>query len=232
MPSFAVANMNPGEARCEMFTALLALQDAETIRFLQRITTGDTSDEVTLEHVLPKISGPYLDTGRNAVVRAVLDGTPADYLVFVDSDIAPQVDDFYRLVETAHRHGCDVLSGVYWSASVWGRDLWPVVYRWGVKDGARALVDLTADDLDGLDAGKPPEVDGVGAGFLCLSRSMLERMRARYGDPLPWFVCETRDGVHYGEDLGFCLRCADMGVPVHVLPDLTVAHYKTVRLER
>lgn len=82
--------------------------------------------------------------------------------------------------------------------------------------------DSTYDDL--------ARVAAVGTGFMAIHRTLLREMEARYAQPLPWFEEPVRNGVHYGEDMGFCLRLMDMGYPVLVHRGVTPLHHKTIKL--
>jgi hypothetical protein len=164
-----------------------------------------------------------------------LDHCDSDYLVFIDSDVAPKVPDFYTLVTTAHDHGLGCLSGVYYSPQPGGNrpvGIGPVVFHWG--DADQALPPWELGDLDALPPDEPHPVDVVGAGFLCLSRRLLVDMRDKYPAPSHWFVCQVVDGLFQGEDAGLCHRLADWPLEdsPHVLPGLVANHYKTMPLGR
>jgi hypothetical protein len=234
VPEFTVANINPGLARTEMWNALLALREHDTQALLERLVDPDPEpDPFRLGHIWSKIAGPYLDAARNVMCEGFLDHCSSDYLVFVDSDVAPKVADFYRLVETAHRHQLGCLSGVYHSPQPQrGIGIGPVVFHWGNAD--EALAPWTLEEIDKLDPDVPHMVDVVGAGFLCLSRRLLEEMRGKYPAPSHWFVCQVVDGLFQGEDAGLCHRLADWSDDSrpHVLPGLVATHYKTLPLAR
>ncbi len=125
-----------------------------------------------------------------------------------------------------------------------GDHIGPVVYEWVTRDDLhgekagvptdtfRRLSRKSLEALPGLRFPDDPiiEVDCVGTGFLAMHRSLLTRMEDIYAQPLPWFDEPVRDGIHYGEDMGFCLRVMDMGYPVLVNRAVTVLHHKTIKL--
>jgi hypothetical protein len=81
------------------------------------------------------------------------------------------------------------------------------------------------DSLDPL-----TKVTAVGGGFLMIHRSVLTSLREIHGEPLPYFDEPILDGIHLGEDIGFCIRCADAGFDVWVHRGVQVGHYKHMRL--
>jgi hypothetical protein len=230
VPTFSIANINPGHIRCETAVSWLELQNVDTQRFLTRLTEEHPDpDPVRLDHIWSKIAGPYLDAARNLMVAGFLDHCSSDYLVFIDSDVAPRVDDYYTLVAAAHQHQLGCLSGVYYSPQP-QTGIGPVVFHWGGPEDA--LPPWTIQDLEALDPDRPHPVDVVGAGFLCLSRRLLLEMRDKYEAPLHWFICQTHGGMFQGEDTGLCHRLADWSDDCrpHVLPGLVANHHKTMPL--
>lgn len=176
-------------------------------------------------------SGPYLDAGRNRAVANCLTHAAGtwEWLLFVDSDIEFTPKHITMLL-APYASGaldpitCPLIGGIYanpFNDSVPGEEegadrIGPVAYEW-----------LEVDDLQGELAGVPtftfrrlsrkalaalpPYCEGddvcqvacVGTGFMAIHRSLLTHMEATYPQPLPWFDEPVRDGVHYGEDMGF-----------------------------
>jgi hypothetical protein len=168
-------------------------------------------------------SGPYLDDGRNFLVRVF--NSPelehCDRLLMVDSDIEFSPEDVTKLAED----DLPVVSGVYYNPV--GQGVLPVVYQWGDLDGRHRLLNVT----EWGDEGPISEVDGVGAGFLMIGRDVFHKLEFVYGEPQPWFAEDIVDGIHYGEDLTFCLRAKEAGFSIHVDRDVQVAHHKSARLK-
>lgn len=73
-------------------------------------------------------------------------------------------------------------------------------------------------------------VAAIGTGFLAIHHSLFTSMGQRYGEPMPWFDEPIHQGVHYGEDMGFAIRCAEMGYPVLAHRGVTPLHHKTLKL--
>lgn len=74
------------------------------------------------------------------------------------------------------------------------------------------------------------QVAAIGTGFLAIHHTLLTAMGERYGEPLPWFDEPVHQRVHYGEDMGFAIRCAEMGYPVLAHRGVTPLHHKTLKL--
>jgi hypothetical protein len=151
----------------------------------------------------------YVDDARNHLVRWFLDETDCEYFLSLDSDISFLPTDLHVL----EADGLDCVSGVYYN----------------IFDGVLKPVAKFLDTIPDVD--EPVlEVEGVGAGFLMASRTLLEKMRAEYGEPVPWFAEPVVEGEHYGEDFGFCRRVRELGSAVHLDLRVQLSHYKTVRV--
>lgn len=157
----------------------------------------------------------YVDDARNHLIRWFLDETNCDYFLSLDSDISFTGPDLAQLAADLDG-GLDCVSGCYYN--VFDAELRPVVK---FLDGSR----LVAQQDDPI-----MKVEGVGAGFVMFSREILEKMRAEYDEPCPWFYEPVIDGHHLGEDFGICHRVRELGSTVNVDLRVQLSHYKTVRL--
>lgn len=164
--------------------------------------------------------GNALIADARAIIVAEFLASDYDKLLFVDSDVCWEAGAMVRLLDRKE----DFVAGIYPQR----KD--PIKYcvKWLDKPELQAI--------DGL-----LEVAGVPAGFMCLSRSMLEKMVDQYSDSE--FYCETapnkkawalfadyRIGKHkMGEDYSFCKRWTDMGGKVWIDPEIKMGHvgYKT-----
>jgi hypothetical protein len=181
------------------------------------LTLQERGDMVT---IFDESGNALLADGRAVIVAKFLASDGTD-LVFVDSDVIWERGGLLKLLDAP----VDFVAGIYPQR----KD--PINYcvQW-----------LPGDELwanaDGL-----IEVAGVPAGFMRLTRSMLEKMIAAY--PESEFYVETlddhkayalfdpwRDGViKYGEDYSFCRRWREIGGKVFVQPEILMGHvgYKT-----
>jgi hypothetical protein len=191
-------------------------------------------------------SGPYLDDGRNKAIANALQLPDWEWLLFVDSDIEWQPHHVTTLLEGytydfLNAEDSPVMAGVYVNPFDDGRhadNVGPVVYGWGEyngpgeEDGMMTFVRMSREELADLNNGNGPvcEVEAVGTGFLALHRSLLLTMQDKFDAPLIWFHEPVVGGVHFGEDMGFCLRLRDLGYPVLVNRACTPIHHKTMKL--
>lgn len=198
----------------------------ETCRSL---LTAAVTEGTPVTHTYLLTYGPYLDDARNRVVEKFLT-SPCDLLLFVDSDIEFTIEDI-RLVADATSPTTPVVGGVYYSPKRPGSRS-PVVYTL-VPDmdahyGQAVFTQLTAEQVDAY-ASQPFPADAIGTGFMCIHRSLLDKMLVEFGNPTPWFAEEIVNGVHVGEDMMFCLRADSLGFPPLAHPGVSISHYKIAR---
>jgi GT2 family glycosyltransferase len=190
-------------------------------------------------------SGPYLDDGRNKAIANALQLPDWEYLLFIDSDIEWQphhVTTLFNVVTDTY--AVMALAGVYvnpFDDGLYEDNVGPVVYTWGpyqgpgAEEGMESFQRLTGEALAALPPVSPRvpdlcKVDAVGTGFLALHRDLLLVMQEKFDPPLIWFHEPVVGGVHFGEDMGFCLRLRDLGYPVLVNRACTPIHHKTMKL--
>ena len=167
--------------------------------------------------IFDECGNAIIDDARAIMVQKFLDSDGTD-LVFVDHDVSWQEGALLRLVDAP----VDCVAGIYPQR----KD--PITYtvQW-VPERA----ELWADPETGL-----LEVAGVPAGFMRMTRAMLERMVDAY--PESEFYVESlpekkayalfaswRDGkMKYGEDYSFCRRWREIGGTVWVDPEIKMGH--------
>ena len=121
-------------------------------------------------------------------------------MVWIDSDISWEVDDFVKLVTNDH----DILTGAYLD------ELGRVVAT--RLDGDRV-------SREQLESQEPFEIAWCGFGFVSLSKEVV----AALAEPF------IRDG-EYGEDVAFCKNARAAGFSVWLDPTIRVTHHKTIAL--
>jgi hypothetical protein len=167
-------------------------------------------------------SSANVSAGRNEIVRRFLDESSAPWLVMVDTDMVWPPDAVHRLVASADPVKFPVVGGLCFAKEADTGMLWPTLYT---LIGTEEKPQLARYD-EWLDGEMLP-VAATGAAFLLMHRSVLERVRERgFSDAYPWFQEREFNGQRAGEDATFCLRCASLGVPVHVNTAVDVGHIK------
>lgn len=183
------------------------------------LALADRGDRVT---IFDESGNAMIGDCRGLICAKFLESDATD-LVFVDSDVSWAAGSLVKLVD----HPVDFVAGIYPQR----RDPEAYTVQW-----VQSREHLIADPATGL-----LEVEGVPAGFMRLSRAMLERMVQAYPDTQ--FYCaeapnETvwdlfgayRIGrVKFGEDFSFCRRWRDIGGQVWIDPEIRMGHcgYKT-----
>lgn len=176
--------------------------------------------------VVEEIGNADIARCRSMIVAKFLAQPEATHLVMIDSDVCWEHGGLGRLVDA----GVDFVAGAY-----------PMRVGDGTQFHMRMLPREvhTADPKTGL-----VEVEAVPAGFMCLSRTMLERMVKAYeASKFSFRECpggvaydlfdaywETdSDGLRhkYGEDYSFCKRWRDIGGQVWVDPSISMGHLGT-----
>lgn len=207
-PSAVIATITRGDMRHECTRTLM-----------QAYGRGHTVDL--------RSASMYVDAERNAVVRHFLDATDHEWLIWLDDDMAIDVEHLELLASDPEQ---PVVSGVY--ASAFDDGFRTLCYR----IDADRHVPYAANELYALPrvGAHRVEVDSVGAGCLALHRSILEHLRdntfnVREGIH-PWFIEPTWRGRVLGEDHGLCSRLRAMGVPILVDVRVRAKHYKILEL--
>ncbi len=177
--------------------------------------------------IMAKQSGPRIASARNAIVREFL-GTELEWLLFIDSDMTFSPDALDLLLQTAHRWHRPVVGGLCFAQQ--GGSLFPTIYqRDADRDAFRVAISYPTDTAFA--------VDGTGAAFLLMHRGVLEKLaHERPEHPAPWFedtVIDEGNGVfrERGEDLTFCSRVRDLGIPIYVDARVKIGHVKEVVLD-
>jgi hypothetical protein len=163
-------------------------------------------------------SGNAMIAHARDLVLAHFLASEATHCLFVDNDVVFPADSVLRLIDAP----------VDFSAVVYRQRKDPENYavQWDTSKG-----ELQAHPETGL-----LEVHGVPAGFMCLTRSCVERMTKAYeaktfndkaapsGKAVALFD-NIHDGTMYwGEDFSFCRRWREIGGKVWVDPTIRMGH--------
>lgn len=211
-----VAYLHPGEIPTAFHDSLVGLlmHQAERGRIVGKID---------------RRNGANLSPGRNWVAATFLAETEADWLLFLDADMVFEPDLLDRLVEAADPLERPVVSGLYFGRS---EDGTPFPQMYALVEAAERPGEVISARFEDYPKGLV-EVFGAGAGCMLIHRRVLELMRERAADPVfPWFQ-ETSaiNGRYTSEDLTFCHRVRELGLPVYVDTRIVCGHSKDLVID-
>lgn len=171
---------------------------------------------------------------RNFATTLFLDKTPHEWLFFVDTDMGWEPDAIHRLLEAADLVDRPVVGGLCFALMESQYDgmgghrftIVPTMYKLGttIETGRPSFCYYGPYAEDAV-----TPVAATGAAFLLIHRSVLEKLRAEYGDRW-WDQFYDGDGTMVGEDIAFCARLGRAGVPVHVHTGVKTTHHKEIWL--
>ena len=139
---------------------------------------------------------------RNALVKEAK-RLQADYILFIDDDMIPPLDLFVRL----YNHNTEVISALAFKRRP---PYDPCIFKWSFD---KKTGEIAATPLRGMVKRGVQRVDATGFGAIMIKMSVFETI------PEPWFELKS-----LGEDLDFCLKCRDYGIPIYCDTDLIVQH--------
>ena len=211
-----VAYVHPGQvsayfAKSLMLTLLL---DRLPGRGQQRIV-----------NVLEEWSSANISHSRNTLTAQFLDGTTADWLLWIDADMAWQPEALEQLLAVADPERAPIVGGLCFGAI--HDELFPTIYHLAaMPDGGFSTVRVLDYPADAL-----VRCTATGAAFLLIHRSVLEAIRDHgFNRTFPWFQETENRGEPVGEDITFCLRAGQLGFPIHVNAAVKVGHHKSTLL--
>jgi hypothetical protein len=184
-------------------------------------------DVATSRHIVGREeewSSANISTARNLVVERFLQ-RDADWLLFMDADMAFEHDALERLLAVADPATAPIVGGLCFGAT-YGR-LFPTIYQFVEVDGAIKTIRVDDYPDDSL-----VQCAATGAAFLLIHRSALEAIRDKaFNAVFPWFQETELAGQPAGEDLTFCIRAGICGLPIYVDTGVKVGHHKSTVLD-
>lgn len=168
-----------------------------------------------------------LVAARNEVVARFL-AMDAEWLWWIDSDMGFESDALERLLAVADPKERPMVGGLCFAQQSLEPDgfggfrthVLPAVYRWvraGDREGFAAWENYPRDTLT--------PVEGTGSAFVIIHRSVFEKVAEKHGPR--WYDRVPHESLGLvGEDLAFCMRVLDVGLPIHVHTGVTTTHRK------
>ena len=142
-----------------------------------------------------------------------------DYIMFIDSDIIFNVEDFDKLIKMNN----DISCGTYLMD---GGKNYAIVENMTNEDFEKNgyFNFISKNDLSKYK--EPFKVDYCGMGFMLIKKKIIEQIE------YPWFypkifnfsnnICEFTS-----EDVGFCLKLKEKKINIYINPEIKVGHEKT-----
>lgn len=172
--------------------------------------------------LLQEWSSANVSQPRNNLTETFLNDHTADWLLWIDSDMAFQPDALEQLLASADPVKAPIVGGLCFGSA--NGELFPTVYQWGETETGQIV---TWRDKD-YPRDAMVQVGATGAAFLLIHRSALITIRERkFNAVFPWFQETELAGKPAGEDLTFCIRAGICGLPVWVNTAVKVGHHKS-----
>lgn len=163
-----------------------------------------------------------VSSGRNSLVEWFLE-TPANWLMMIDTDMCWEADAVHRLLDVAHPDRMPVVGGLCFAQEADTGRIWSTMFDLGGTEDDPQFVRYDSWPDDTL-----VEVVGTGAAFLLIHRKAAEAVRDRaFSATFPYFQERELAGRKVGEDVTFCMRVRQAGLPVFVHTGVTTGHRKT-----
>lgn len=176
-------------------------------------------------------AGANLAGPRNSLVRKFLNYGQADWMWMVDSDMTFERDTLERLLEHADPERAPIVGGLCFGFDD-AANVQPTLFGLVEEDGKATPSVIRYHEW-------PPDsmfqVAGTGTACLLIHKTVFERMRdvqvpgrdrRGFNTAFPWFQETEHDGGPVGEDLTFCFRAAQLGIPVFVNTGVQLGHIK------
>ena len=182
---------------------------------------------------ITSLSFPDIAELRSMAMTIWYDTMPdVNHLLFIDADMGFDPDTVDRLVASADPTDRPIVGGLAFAQKSDGAGpmfarryrCTPTLYQMRETDTEVGFIPMFDYPREAL-----TEVDATGAACVLIHRSVLEKIRADYGDR--WFhpieVPKGPDGrTEFGEDMSFCLRAKACGFPIYVDTSVKTTHDK------
>lgn len=218
VPKVVIGTVHPGEVSMAYMASIIRARD----HMLQYgIVPGFIERRARSQHVY---------RARNEIAKGFLEAD-CDYLFFVDADMGIPKNAIERLMAVAHEDERPIVAGLCFAQRDTGFsedtyatefDIIPTAQVWNLEDdepvGFFIVTEYPRDQVI--------QIDSTGGACVLVHRTVLEKMRAEFGDH--WFTPRTNPatGGQFGEDTSFFLRCRDLAIPVHMDTSVKTSHDK------
>jgi GT2 family glycosyltransferase len=143
-----------------------------------------------------------------------------DYIMWIDSDIIFQVQDFFTLLKHGDK---DIVSGLYLMD---GGKQYAVVKSWDEKFFTEHGTFQFLEPSDISDKKELIEVSYSGMGFMLIKRGVYENIDYPWFEP-QHFTFQQNVSDFASEDVSFCKKAQEKGFKIYVDTSVIVGHEKT-----
>lgn len=196
--------------------------------FTQSLVNMLMFDQATDRRVvgcLNEWSSANISDARNSLTAQFLDDYDAEWLLWIDADMAFEHDSLPRLLDSADPKTAPIVGGLCFGMTAGA--LFPTIYQF-----IRIDEQVTTVRVPGYDDNTMVSCAATGAAFLLIHRSVLVAMRDHgFNTAFPWFQETEIGGKPAGEDLTFCIRAGILGYPIHVNTAVKIGHHKSTVLD-
>lgn len=189
-------------------------------------------------------SGPRIAEARNSMVDTFASRHPkAEWLFTVDSDMTFEPDILERLLAIADPVERPIVGALCFAPAGDNTGAYPTIYR-EVTYEHEGKTMVGVDRMDDYPENALMRVGGTGAAGMLVHRSVFARLREPWPtgfgtlpngapNPYPWYSegLVSPDGKPLGEDIAFCRRACQLGIPVHVHTGIQMGHMKVYKLD-
>src|SRR6185436_972398 len=181
-----------------------------------------------------------LSHARNTIAAAFM-ASDADWLLWWDTDIGCEPDAVEKLLAAADPVERPIVGGLCFIETEFEHDwmgglrsrLAPTLYDWSwVEPGLGMPGAFKLSTRTSWQPGEVTRVAATGCGLLLVHRSVFDKISEwlmEQGAPGHiWFErIPGPDGEKCGEDISFCMRAHQVGIPVHVHTGVGTTHQKS-----
>jgi hypothetical protein len=174
-----------------------------------------------------RVEGNQIGRQRQVAFDQWADVVKSDWLLWVDSDISPNIDAFNRLWETADKLIRPVVSGIYFIFT----DFDPLM----PQPLPAAFLEVGGEQsemqyLHPLPEEEVVKVDYAGFGFVLMHKSIIDPMRKISPDYSLFGEIEKPGAQFVSEDIAFFRKMKKANIPLYVNTLAQVTHMKRFAL--
>lgn len=232
-PGVVIATLANHSVPLEFLSSWGDLHQWDATQGSKHLTTPGGSMKMT--------SGPRIAEARSQLVdcffaEPLFEG--AEWLLMVDSDMVFEANMVERLMEVADPKETPILGGLCFAGGR-SHDPYPTIYRQVELAGHDGKSFVGVEPIREYPRDELVRVGATGGACLLVHRQVFIAMSHEHPrgwgtfpdgrkNPYPWFVegTVTPNGEPVGEDIAFCMRADQLGIPIHVHTGVKLGHVK------